>query len=165
MSLILFSVHFSTKKKESSISAHIWQSCLMTLSVIRLWTYSAEPSCLSLFSFLCSSSKVHPGTEVTVVSLYNYVASLMPLWMQVQGFSRAIQSVTRKARDGVHLLCFSQGFHLPILIPILSYALCFCPKIFFYFRTGEKSKRFKFTWNYAHINHISCKQSHFKINM
>ncbi|XP_054637742.1 lysosomal thioesterase PPT2-A-like [Dunckerocampus dactyliophorus] len=54
-------------------------------------------------------SKVHPGTEVTVVDVYNNMCSLQPLWKQVEGFRKAIEPVMRKARDGVHLLCFSQG--------------------------------------------------------
>uniref|UniRef100_A0A3Q3X8K7 palmitoyl-CoA hydrolase n=1 Tax=Mola mola TaxID=94237 RepID=A0A3Q3X8K7_MOLML len=54
-------------------------------------------------------NKVHPGTEVTVIGLYDYLASLMPLWRQVQGFRRAVWSIMQKAPDGIHLLCFSQG--------------------------------------------------------
>uniref|UniRef100_H2SFF7 palmitoyl-CoA hydrolase n=1 Tax=Takifugu rubripes TaxID=31033 RepID=H2SFF7_TAKRU len=65
------------------------------------------PKELKTLSFFIK--KVHPGTEVTVIDLYNYMQSLMPLWTQVRGFSRAIESITRKAPDGVHLLCFSQG--------------------------------------------------------
>ncbi|KAM9852362.1 lysosomal thioesterase PPT2-like [Aulostomus maculatus] len=54
-------------------------------------------------------TKVHPGTEVTVVDLYNFLASLKPLWWQVQGFRKAIEPIMKKAPDGIHLLCFSQG--------------------------------------------------------
>ncbi|KAM8735364.1 lysosomal thioesterase PPT2-A-like [Acanthopagrus schlegelii] len=53
--------------------------------------------------------KVHPGTEVTTIDLYDNMASLKPLWRQVQGFRKAIESIMKKAPDGVHLLCFSQG--------------------------------------------------------
>ncbi|XP_039973601.1 lysosomal thioesterase PPT2-A-like [Xiphias gladius] len=54
-------------------------------------------------------TKVHPGTEVSVIDLYNNLTSLYPLWRQVQGFRKAIRSIMRKAPDGIHLLCFSQG--------------------------------------------------------
>ncbi|XP_060936949.1 lysosomal thioesterase PPT2-A-like [Limanda limanda] len=54
-------------------------------------------------------SKVHPGTEVSVIDLYNNVASLKPMWRQVQDFRKAIESIMSRAPDGIHLLCFSQG--------------------------------------------------------
>uniref|UniRef100_A0A8C9Y8U7 palmitoyl-CoA hydrolase n=1 Tax=Sander lucioperca TaxID=283035 RepID=A0A8C9Y8U7_SANLU len=52
---------------------------------------------------------VHPGTEVTVIDLYDSWASLEPMWKQVQGFKKAFDSIVQKAPDGVHLVCFSQG--------------------------------------------------------
>lgn len=54
-------------------------------------------------------SKVHPGTEVTVIDLYNNLESLKPLWKQVQGIRKVFDSIVQNAPDGVHLLCFSQG--------------------------------------------------------
>uniref|UniRef100_A0A8C2ZJA7 palmitoyl-CoA hydrolase n=1 Tax=Cyclopterus lumpus TaxID=8103 RepID=A0A8C2ZJA7_CYCLU len=54
-------------------------------------------------------TKTHPGTEVSVIDLYDNLASLRPLWRQVQDFSQAFDSIVRKAPEGVHLLCFSQG--------------------------------------------------------
>ncbi|XP_060905976.1 lysosomal thioesterase PPT2-like isoform X1 [Labrus mixtus] len=54
-------------------------------------------------------TKVHRGTEVKVISLYNNMASLKPMWRQVQGFRRSIESIMQESPDGVHLLCFSQG--------------------------------------------------------
>lgn len=54
-------------------------------------------------------NKVHPGTEVKVIDLYDNLSSLKPMWMQVQGFSKAFDDIVQKAPDGVHLLCFSQG--------------------------------------------------------
>ncbi|KAK2909885.1 lysosomal thioesterase PPT2-like [Channa argus] len=59
-----------------------------------------------LRNFIC---KVHPGTEVTVIDLYNNLASMKPMWKQVQGFREAIGPIMRRAPDGIHLLCFSQG--------------------------------------------------------
>uniref|UniRef100_UPI0037E8BB8B lysosomal thioesterase PPT2-like n=1 Tax=Semicossyphus pulcher TaxID=241346 RepID=UPI0037E8BB8B len=54
-------------------------------------------------------TKVHPGTEVKLISLYDNMASLKPLWKQVKGFRRAIEAIMEEAPDGVHLLCYSQG--------------------------------------------------------
>ncbi|XP_024131612.1 lysosomal thioesterase PPT2 [Oryzias melastigma] len=51
----------------------------------------------------------HPGTKVTVIDLFNDRDSTKPLWLQVQGFGKVIQRITRKSPEGVHLLCFSQG--------------------------------------------------------
>lgn len=51
----------------------------------------------------------HPGTSVTTFDLYDYIASLKPLWQQVEDFRQAISSIMQSADDGVHLICFSQG--------------------------------------------------------
>ncbi|XP_068179264.1 lysosomal thioesterase PPT2-like [Antennarius striatus] len=62
------------------------------------------------FTTLCLYiTEMHPGTEVTVIDLFDYMSSLKPLWTQVQAFQNAINSIMRKSPDGVHLLCFSQG--------------------------------------------------------
>ncbi|GAA6220469.1 lysosomal thioesterase PPT2-A-like [Lates japonicus] len=53
--------------------------------------------------------EMHPGTEVSVIDLYNDIFSLRPLWKQVEGFKKALSSIMQKAPDGIHLLCFSQG--------------------------------------------------------
>ncbi|XP_064206323.1 lysosomal thioesterase PPT2-A-like [Anguilla rostrata] len=54
-------------------------------------------------------SKSHPGTNVTVIDLFDYKASLKPMWKQVQGFTQVVRSILQNAVDGVHLICFSQG--------------------------------------------------------
>ncbi|XP_069032380.1 lysosomal thioesterase PPT2-A-like [Embiotoca jacksoni] len=54
-------------------------------------------------------NKVHPGTEVTVINLFDNMASLKPMWKQVRGFRKLFDPIVQKAPDGVHLLCFSQG--------------------------------------------------------
>ncbi|XP_053908067.1 lysosomal thioesterase PPT2 isoform X3 [Cuculus canorus] len=51
----------------------------------------------------------HPGTEVTVLDLFDRGASLRPLWLQVEGFRRALAPIMANAADGVHLLGYSQG--------------------------------------------------------
>ncbi|XP_013884171.1 lysosomal thioesterase PPT2 [Austrofundulus limnaeus] len=60
----------------------------------------------NLTSFI---TKVHPGTQVSVISLYNNLKSLKPLWSQVRDFQRVLEDIMMKFPDGVHLLCFSQG--------------------------------------------------------
>ncbi|XP_046719111.1 lysosomal thioesterase PPT2-A-like isoform X2 [Silurus meridionalis] len=54
-------------------------------------------------------NKTHPGTSVTTIDLYDDMASLTPLWLQVSGFSKQIKSIMENAKDGIHLICFSQG--------------------------------------------------------
>ncbi|KAM9309181.1 lysosomal thioesterase PPT2-A-like [Pholidichthys leucotaenia] len=54
-------------------------------------------------------TKLHPGTQVTAVNLFNNKESLRPLWTQVEGFRKVIEPLMREAANGVHLICFSQG--------------------------------------------------------
>ncbi|XP_068106387.1 lysosomal thioesterase PPT2 isoform X2 [Hyperolius riggenbachi] len=55
-------------------------------------------------------NNTHPGTNISVIDLFDHKASLQPLWKQVMGFSEAIYPIMQNAgSDGVHLLCYSQG--------------------------------------------------------
>ncbi|KAI5628633.1 hypothetical protein C0J50_12787, partial [Silurus asotus] len=64
-------------------------------------------------------SETHPGTSVTTIDLYDDMASLRPLWLQVSGFSTQIKSIMENAKDGIHLICFSQGpLQPPFITPI-----------------------------------------------
>ncbi|XP_061475473.1 lysosomal thioesterase PPT2 [Rhineura floridana] len=54
-------------------------------------------------------NETHPGTNVTVVDLFDCSQSLKPLWMQVEGFRQAIYPIMQNAVDGVHFICYSQG--------------------------------------------------------
>lgn len=54
-------------------------------------------------------TKSHPGTNVSVIDLYDYMFSLEPLWKQVEGFKNAVYPIMQSASDGMHLICFSQG--------------------------------------------------------
>ncbi|KAH0630507.1 hypothetical protein JD844_013577 [Phrynosoma platyrhinos] len=60
-------------------------------------------------SIPATSLQTHPGTNVTVVDLFDRTESLKPLWLQVEGFRRAIYPIMQNAADGVHLICYSQG--------------------------------------------------------
>ncbi|XP_023665646.1 lysosomal thioesterase PPT2 [Paramormyrops kingsleyae] len=51
----------------------------------------------------------HPGTNVSVIDLFDRSASLQPLWKQVEGFRQAIYPIMQNAADGVHFICYSQG--------------------------------------------------------
>lgn len=51
----------------------------------------------------------HPGTNVTVIDLFDRSASLEPMWKQVEGFKAAIYPIMQNAADGVHFICYSQG--------------------------------------------------------
>lgn len=51
----------------------------------------------------------HPGTNVTVIDLFDRSASLQPMWKQVEGFKTAVRPIMQKATDGVHFICYSQG--------------------------------------------------------
>ncbi|XP_043939140.1 lysosomal thioesterase PPT2 isoform X2 [Protopterus annectens] len=54
-------------------------------------------------------NQTHPGTNVTVIDLFDRSESLKPMWMQVQGFQDAISPIMQNAANGVHLICYSQG--------------------------------------------------------
>uniref|UniRef100_A0A8V0X4I2 palmitoyl-CoA hydrolase n=1 Tax=Gallus gallus TaxID=9031 RepID=A0A8V0X4I2_CHICK len=51
----------------------------------------------------------HPGTNVSVLDLFDRGQSLRPLWVQVEGFRRAVGPIMANAAGGVHLICYSQG--------------------------------------------------------
>ncbi|TNN61851.1 Lysosomal thioesterase PPT2-A [Liparis tanakae] len=51
----------------------------------------------------------HPGTNVTVIDLFDGSSSLQPMWKQVEGFKLAIYPILKNAEDGVHFICYSQG--------------------------------------------------------
>ncbi|XP_076862156.1 lysosomal thioesterase PPT2 [Brachyhypopomus gauderio] len=54
-------------------------------------------------------NQTHPGTNVSVIDLFDHSASLEPLWKQVEGFKEAIYPIIQNAADGVNLICYSQG--------------------------------------------------------
>ncbi|KAK6469580.1 lysosomal thioesterase PPT2 [Huso huso] len=54
-------------------------------------------------------NETHPGTNVTVIDLFDHSESLQPMWKQVEGFKDAIYPIMQNAAKGVHLICYSQG--------------------------------------------------------
>ncbi|KAM9415032.1 lysosomal thioesterase PPT2-A-like isoform 2-T2 [Salvelinus alpinus] len=60
----------------------------------------------------------HPGTNVSVIDLFDRSSSLQPLWKQVEGFKEAIYPIMQNAADGVHFICYSQDTdYLKYLFP------------------------------------------------
>ncbi|XP_061520320.1 lysosomal thioesterase PPT2 isoform X2 [Phycodurus eques] len=51
----------------------------------------------------------HPGTNVTVIDLFDRSSSLRPMWKQVDGFKAAIYPIMQNSAEGVHFICYSQG--------------------------------------------------------
>lgn len=51
----------------------------------------------------------HPGTNVTVIDLFDRTASLQPMWKQVDGFKAAIYPILQNSAEGVNFICYSQG--------------------------------------------------------
>ncbi|GCC18951.1 hypothetical protein chiPu_0018136 [Chiloscyllium punctatum] len=54
-------------------------------------------------------NETHPGTNVTVIDLFDHTQSLKSLWSQVDGFKAAIYPIMQNAANGVHMICYSQG--------------------------------------------------------
>ncbi|XP_026790737.3 lysosomal thioesterase PPT2 [Pangasianodon hypophthalmus] len=61
---------------------------------------------IQLASFI---NHTYPGINVTTVDMYDDIASLKPLWEQVNRFRKAVGHIMENAKDGIHLICFSQG--------------------------------------------------------
>ncbi|XP_064650388.1 lysosomal thioesterase PPT2-A-like isoform X2 [Lineus longissimus] len=54
--------------------------------------------------------KAHPGTNVTKIEMFSeFLTSIAPLWLQVDLITKQIRKVMKNSKDGVHLLCYSQG--------------------------------------------------------
>ena len=54
-------------------------------------------------------TEAHPGTNITLINLFEEVDSFKPLWMQVSAMREKILPVMQEAKDGVHIIGFSQG--------------------------------------------------------
>lgn len=51
----------------------------------------------------------HPATNITLIALYEEIESFTPLWTQVYGMREKIRPIMEQAKDGVHIIGFSQG--------------------------------------------------------
>ncbi|XP_061111315.1 LOW QUALITY PROTEIN: lysosomal thioesterase PPT2 [Conger conger] len=62
---------------------------------------------VNLLRFL---SQTHPGTNVSVIDLFDRAYSLQALYgNRVEGFKEAIYPIMQNAADCVHFICYSQG--------------------------------------------------------
>jgi len=53
----------------------------------------------------------HPGTNVTLVDIFEEMRSFEPMWRQIEGYKAKIRPVMEQAQDGVHIIGFSQGIY------------------------------------------------------
>ncbi|KAF6735333.1 Lysosomal thioesterase PPT2-A [Oryzias melastigma] len=68
--------------------------------------FDSSQNLLNLQRFINES---HPGTNISIIDLFDGYKSLDPLWMQVEGFKAVIYPIMQNAADGVHFICYSQG--------------------------------------------------------
>uniref|UniRef100_A0A3Q2PB45 palmitoyl-CoA hydrolase n=1 Tax=Fundulus heteroclitus TaxID=8078 RepID=A0A3Q2PB45_FUNHE len=86
---------------------HLPGQCAGHWDILVLLTHILGLFLIHVLFLICIQA--HPDTEVHTISLYNGLKSLMPLWVQVQNFRKAIEEIMNQSPEGVHLLCFSQG--------------------------------------------------------
>ncbi|XP_039269385.2 lysosomal thioesterase PPT2-A-like [Styela clava] len=53
--------------------------------------------------------KAHPGTPVHAIDLFDYYKSFKPLWHQVEAIRNVTLPIMKAAKDGVHVIGYSQG--------------------------------------------------------
>ena len=51
----------------------------------------------------------HNGTEVYNIDGYDDAESLTPMWEQVTNIKAKMLPIMQQAKDGINLICFSQG--------------------------------------------------------
>ena len=61
-------------------------------------------------------TQAHPGTNITLIKLYEELDSFAPLWTQVSAMTEKIRAVMQYAKDGVHIIGFSQGIMQDIVV-------------------------------------------------
>ena len=54
-------------------------------------------------------TQAHPGTNITLIKLFEEGESFKPLWMQVSAMTEKMRPVMQQAENGVHIIGFSQG--------------------------------------------------------
>ncbi|XP_055349180.1 lysosomal thioesterase PPT2-A-like [Paramacrobiotus metropolitanus] len=64
---------------------------------------------LELIHLQLNIQKAHPGTDVYLIPLYQYIKSAWPMWTQVTGFGDYIRNVSDAHPDGIILIGYSQG--------------------------------------------------------
>lgn len=51
----------------------------------------------------------HPGTNISLINIFEEKESFVPLWVQVSGYQDKVRPIMQQAKDGVHIIGFSQG--------------------------------------------------------
>ncbi|XP_013868554.1 lysosomal thioesterase PPT2 [Austrofundulus limnaeus] len=108
--------HFARTRRRSSeatvmlcplLGACLWAAVLGYKPVVVVHgLFDSSEDFINLKRFINQS---HPGTNVTVIDLFDRSSSLQPMWKQVEGFKAAIYPIMQNAADGVNLICYSQG--------------------------------------------------------
>ena len=62
-------------------------------------------------------TQAHPGTNITLIKLFEELESFKPMWMQVSAISEKVREVMQEAKEGVHIIGFSQGNSLFLNYP------------------------------------------------
>lgn len=89
------------------LGAYLWASVVGYKPVIIVHgLFDSSGDFINLQRFINES---HPGTNVTIIDLFDRCKSLEPMWKQVEGFKAAIYPIMQNAADGVHFICYSQG--------------------------------------------------------
>lgn len=51
----------------------------------------------------------HPGTNISLINIFEERESFAPLWEQVSGYQEKVRPIMQQAKDGLHIIGFSQG--------------------------------------------------------
>ncbi|KAI1886096.1 hypothetical protein AGOR_G00210500 [Albula goreensis] len=101
--------------ERSGGSLLVWMLCSMSLAVVAMGykpviiVHGLLDGPRQFGELVRYINQSHPGTDVMLVDLFDDKTSLKPLWKQVQGFRETVLPIMKKAVDGVHFICFSQG--------------------------------------------------------
>ncbi|CAH1785252.1 unnamed protein product [Owenia fusiformis] len=87
-----------------SISNSINQSYRHVILMHGILAGPTEMDCMQKFI-----AKAHPGTNVTVIKMYDRLSSLDSMWTQVGNITAKIKPIMKENPEGVHMICFSQG--------------------------------------------------------
>lgn len=123
---ILWQVLHSKHLKRPNLMIKIVLPPLFTcnLTPVHFFHLSVLNETLHLLLFKNFFLKTHPGTNVTTIDMYDDMASLKPLWQQVRGVQKSIGPIMENAKDGIHLICFSQGLPHHHLITSIFWHSC-----------------------------------------
>ncbi|XP_041091540.1 lysosomal thioesterase PPT2-A-like [Polyodon spathula] len=102
---------YSKRSSATRVSSLLFLIVLHTVSCYKpiIIVHGLFDSSSDFHTLLGYINKTHPGTNVTVIDLFDHSESLQPMWKQVEGFKDAIYPIMQNSAKGVHLICYSQG--------------------------------------------------------